>query len=843
MSPEPLDIRALTGLTAAEAARRFEVDGPNEIASEKPRSVFQIAWAVVREPMLLLLVAAGSLNLVISAMRPQENRVGEALLLFMFVVVVIGITFYQERKTERALDALRDLSSPRALVLRDGMQVRIPGREVVMGDLMLLAEGDRVPADAILLDCTNLSVDESLLTGESVPVRKSACAADARHELGLPGGDGTPWVFSGTLVVKGQGIAEVLATATGTELGKIGAALSSVETERTPLQGEVDHLVRNLAVLGLSLAGVVIVIFGLTRHDWLEASLAGITFAMAMLPEEFPVVLTVFLAIGAWRISKSNVLTRRVPAIETLGSATVLCSDKTGTITQNRMTVRALQVGQRRVEVDGDPLPEVAHPLVEFAVLASPVDPFDPMDTAFKTLGERFLGETEHMHSDWTLVKEYPLSDRLLALSHVWRSPDGGDYVIAAKGAPEAIADLCHFDEPRSAFNARAGLPEIQHDFVFEFMGLVGLQDPIRQDVPEAVAQARSAGMRVVMITGDYPGTALAISREAGLDAEGHVLTGSELDGLDDETLARRIGTINVFARVVPEQKLRIVRALKADGEIVAMTGDGVNDAPALKAADIGIAMGQRGTDVAREAAALVLTDDAFSSIVGAVRLGRRIYDNLRKAMAYILAVHVPIAGMSLLPVLVPRLFGHPSTLVLMPVHIAFLELIIDPACSIVFEAEHEEIGIMDRPPRGADEPMFGRRMIGVSVMQGLVVFAAVLAVYLWGSWADLGEPTIRTLSFTTLVIGNLGLIFVNRSWTHTVLGGLRIRNTALWWVTGGTVAVLASLLVFPATHGLFRFAPADPVQLALAVGAGMLSVAWFEVYKVVALSRRRRVA
>ena len=866
MSPEPLDIRALTGLTAAEAARRFEADGPNEIASEKPRSVFQIAWAVVREPMLLLLVAAGSLNLVISAMRPQENRVGEALLLFMFVVVVIGITFYQERKTERALDALRDLSSPRALVLRDGMQVRIPGREVVMGDLMLLAEGDRVPADAILLECTNLSVDESLLTGESVPVRKSACAADARHELGLPGGDGTPWVFSGTLVVKGQGIAEVLATATATELGKIGAALSSVETERTPLQGEVDHLVRNLAVLGLSLAGVVIVIFGLTRHDWLEASLAGITFAMAMLPEEFPVVLTVFLAIGAWRISKSNVLTRRVPAIETLGSATVLCSDKTGTITQNRMTVRALQVGQQRVEVDGGPLPEVAHPLVEFAVLASPVDPFDPMDTAFKTLGERFLGETEHMHSDWALVKEYPLSDRLLALSHVWRSPDGGDYVIAAKGAPEAIADLCHFDEPRvramsyevsrmaddglrvlgvarSAFNARAGLPEIQHDFVFEFMGLIGLQDPIRQDVPEAVAQARSAGMRVVMITGDYPGTALAISREAGLDADGHVLTGPELDGLDDEALARRIGTINVFARVVPEQKLRIVRALKADGEIVAMTGDGVNDAPALKAADIGIAMGQRGTDVAREAAALVLTDDAFSSIVGAVRLGRRIYDNLRKAMAYILAVHVPIAGMSLLPVLVPRLFGHPSTLVLMPVHIAFLELIIDPACSIVFEAEHEEIGIMDRPPRGADEPMFGRRMIGVSVVQGLVVFAAVLAVYLWGSWADLGDPTIRTLAFTTLVIGNLGLIFVNRSWTHTVLGGLRIRNAALWWVTGGTVAVLAALLVFPATHGLFRFAPADPVQLALAVGAGVISVAWFEVYKVVARSRRKRVA
>jgi Ca2+-transporting ATPase len=865
VSPEPLDIRSLTGLTAAEAARRAETEGPNEIASQKPRNVFQIAWAVVREPMLLLLVAAGSLNLVISAIRPQENRVGEALLLFVFVIVVIGITFYQERKTERALDALRDLSSPRALVLRDGLQVRIPGRDVVRGDLLLLAEGDRVPADAILLECTNLGVDESLLTGESVPVRKSGCAADARHELGLPGGDGTPWVFSGTLVVKGQGIAEVLAIAGATELGKIGIALSSVETERTLLQREVGHLVRNLAVLGLSLAAVVVIIFGLTRHDWLEASLAGITFAMAMLPEEFPVVLTVFLALGAWRISKSNVLTRRMPAIETLGSATVLCSDKTGTITQNRMTVRALQVGERRVEIDGGPLPEAVHRLVEFAVLASPVDPFDPMDTAFKTLGERFLSETEHIHADWTLVKEYPLSDKLLALSHVWRSPDGGDYVIAAKGAPEAVADLCHFDGARframsyevsrmaddglrvlgvarSSFNARAGLPEIQHDFVFEFEGLVGLQDPVREDVPDAVAQARSAGMRVVMITGDYPGTALAIAREAGLDAEGHVLTGPELDGLDDEALAHRIESVSVFARVVPEQKLRIVRALKARGEIVAMTGDGVNDAPALKAADIGIAMGQRGTDVAREAAALVLTDDAFSSIVGAVRLGRRIYDNLRKAMAYIIAVHVPIAGMSLLPVLVPNLFGHSSTLVLMPVHIAFLELIIDPACSIVFEAEDEEADIMERAPRSADEPMFGRRMLGLSVLQGVVVLAAALGVYGWASWSQLPQEAIRTLAFTTLVAGNLGLIFVNRSWTHTVIGGLRLRNAALWWVAGGTVAVLTALLTFPASRQLFGFASLPPAQMAAAVGAGVVSVLWFEVFKIVARIRRKRV-
>ena len=484
---------------------------------------------------------------------------------------------------------------------------------------------------------------------------------------------------------------------------------------------------------------------------------------MAMLPEEFPVVLTVFLALGAWRISKSNVLTRRMPAIETLGAATVLCADKTGHAhAEPHDGPGAAHAATGASIVDGAPLPEEFHEIVEYAVLASPIDPFDPMDTAFKVLGERFLADTEHLHADWTLVREYPLSEQLLALTHVWRSPDGGDYVIAAKGAPEAIADLCHLDEAadgarsstevsrmadeglrvlgvaRADFTAAGDLPEIQHDFAFEFIGLVGLQDPIREDVPDAVAQARTAGMRVVMITGDYPGTARSIAREAGLDAETTIITGPELEALDDEALAARIDEIDVFARVVPEQKLRIVRALKARGEIVAMTGDGVNDAPALKAADIGIAMGQRGTDVAREAAALVLTDDAFASIVRAVRVGRRIYDNLKKAMAYILAVHVPIAGMSLLPVLVPRLFGVEMPLVLMPVHIAFLELIIDPACSVVFEAEAEEADIMDRPPRGIDEPMFSRRMIGVSLAQGAFVLAAVLAVYLWAVFSGL---------------------------------------------------------------------------------------------------------
>jgi P-type Ca2+ transporter type 2C len=858
------DIRSLTGLSEDEAARRLAAEGPNEIASAKPRSFLRSVWEVVKEPMLLLLVAAGTVNILISLQEP--DRIKEALLLFVFVFVVIGITLYQERKTERALDALRDLSSPRALVIRDGVQRRIAGRDVVRGDLVLLSEGDRIPADIVLLDCSNVSVDESLLTGESVPVRKAACRPGDPRVMGLPGGDGTPWAFSGTLVVKGQGIGEVVGVGQTTELGKIGAALSSVVTERTALQHDVDRLVRNLAIFGLTLAAVVIVVYGLTRGNWLEGTLAGITLAMAMLPEEFPVVFTVFLALGAWRVSKSNVLTRRMPAIEMLGSATVLCSDKTGTITQNRMTVRELRCGGVSFVIDHTPVPEEFHEVVEYAVLASPIDPFDPMDTAFKELGDRFLAQTEHLHPGWSLVREYALSENLLALSHVWRSPGGGDYVIAAKGAPEAIADLCHLsaaecarldsdvsamaDEglrvlgvARAVFGHSDRLPEAQHDFVFELIGLVGLQDPIREDVPEAVASARAAGMRVVMITGDYPGTALAIAKDANLDTTCEVLTGPELEAMDDATLTERIDRIDVFARVVPEQKLRIVRALKARGEVVAMTGDGVNDAPALKAADIGIAMGQRGTDVAREASALVLTDDAFSSIVGAVRVGRRIFDNLKKAMAYILAVHVPIAGMSLLPVLVPRLFGVQMPLVLMPVHIAFLELIIDPACSVVFEAEPEEVDIMDRPPRDPAVPLFSRRMIAISVAQGAAVLLAVIAVYLWSVLGGAAASDTRALTFVTLVAGNLGLIFVNRSWTHTVLGGLAGRNPALWWVAIGTAGALALLLAVPGARDLFQFSVLHPSDFGVALGAGVLSVVWFEIYKLVMRRRRQRVA
>ncbi|MFN8037141.1 MAG: cation-translocating P-type ATPase [Acidimicrobiia bacterium] len=834
---------ALAGLTSAEAARRLGADGPNELPTAKKRNLVQQTWAVVREPMLLLLLGAGTVNFLLA--EPLDG-----MILMSFVVVVITISIYQEHKTENALVALRDLSSPRALVIRDGVQTRIAGRDVVRGDVVLLAEGDRVPADAVLLDCANFTVDESTLTGESVPVRKAAAPSDSA--MGRPGGDGTPWVFSGTLVVNGHGIALVRDTGAGTELGRIGTALRSIEPERTPLQHEVDRLVGIIAVVGIVAAGVVVLVFRATRGHWLEGILAGIATAMAILPEEFPVVLTVFLALGAWRMSQRHVLARRSAVIETLGSATAICVDKTGTLTLNRMTVTALMTDGSEHVIEGSPLPEEFHVLAEFAVLASPIDPFDPMDRAFKELGDRYLADTEHLHRDWELVREYPLSEDLLALSHVWRSPDANDYVIAAKGAPEAIADLCHLGPAqhaamlehveaataggqrvlavaRARFGRAQGLPTEQHDFEFELLGLAGLHDPVRPGVAGAVAECARAGIRVVMITGDYPGTALAIARDVGLDHAAGTITGPELENMGEAELAERIRTVNVFARMVPEQKLALIRALKDNGEVVGMTGDGVNDAPALRAADIGIAMGARGTDVARESAALVITDDDFASIAGGVRQGRGIFDNLRKALSYTIAVHVPILGMSLVPV-----FVRDWPLVLHPVQIAFLELIIDPACSVVFESEQIDPEIMGQPPRGLDERMFGSRVLTLASSQGVSAFFAALAVYLWAVFGDRPDDVVRSITFTTLVVGNLALILVNRSWRLSVRETFRERrNPTLKWILAGASALLVVLMTVPWLREAFRFGAMEPVEWFVAVVAGLAGVVWFEAYKV----------
>jgi Ca2+-transporting ATPase len=830
------DIENITGLCEEDATTKLNEEGFNELPSQKKQSIFSILINILFEPMLLLLLVSGLIYLVLG----EPN---DALMLLFFVVVVVGITFYQERKSERALDALKTLSSPRALVIRGAKRRRIPGREVVREDIIILREGDRIPADGNVLVCSNLLVDESMLTGESLSVRKSEW--DGKTKPTNPGGDDMPFVYSGTLVVQGQGMAKVTGTGTHTEMGKIGKALQTITQEETLLKKETSYLVRNFTIIGMILCVFVVIVYGMTRGDWLNGVLAGVSLSMALLPEEFSVVLLIFLSMGAWRMSKRQVLTRRMPAIETLGSATVLCVDKTGTLTMNRMILSSLFSNAQFYDVAKNghlPLPEKFHELLEFSNLASQVDPFDPIEKEIKNGTEKFLSDSEHVHNNWKLVREYPLSKNLLALSNVWESHDR-KHVIAAKGAPEAIMDICHLDEAqkkelisrvqsmadnglrvlgvaRSIFQEES-LPETQHDFNFEFIGLLGFADPVRPSVPAAVSECYTAGMRVIMITGDFPGTARHIASQIGLKNLDKIITGPGLSQMSIAELQEKIKVTNIFARVVPEQKLAIVNALKANGEIVAMTGDGVNDAPALKSSHIGIAMGERGTDVARESSSIVLLNDDFSSIVEAVRLGRRIFDNLKKAISYIFSVHVPIAGLALFPIL----FELP--LILLPAHIAFLELIIDPACSVVFEAQKDEKNIMQRPPRNLMDKLFDRKSLIRSLFQGLSVLFFVLIVFLLALSLGKSENEARTITFAMLVFANLTLIISNLSLEGSILKTFNSQNKALWVVVAGALLSLVMVIYVPVFRDLFHFTVLHLDDLITVLIGGIVSAAW----------------
>ena len=818
------------GLSETEAQARLKSDGYNELPRERRRTPLRIVMEVLREPMLALLLGGGLIYLLL-------GDVKEALILLAFAAVSIGITVIQETRTERVLEALRDLTSPRALVIRDGIRRRIAGREVARGDLIVLAEGDRIPADAALVQAHDLQADESLLTGESMPVRKLA-TDDIPEGRPRPGGDDLPFVYAGALVVRGSGLAHVVATGPQSEIGKIGQSLQAVETEPPRLQVQTARLVRLAALGGAGVSVLAVILYGTLRGGWLDAVLAGITIGMSMLPEEFPVVLTVFMAMGAWRISKARVLTRRAAAIETLGSATALCTDKTGTLTENRMSVVELRLPDGAAfharEATDSAVFRNFRELVLHGSLASAPEPIDPMEKALHEFARR-LEVADHPRRGWKLAHSYGIRPDLLAMTQLWQRGEN-TFAVAAKGAPEAIARLCRLGPAdlravHAAVDAMAakGLrvlgvakathegmawPESQRDFPFVFLGLVGLADPLRPSVPGAVHECRSAGIRIVMITGDYPATARTIAQQAGIDPS-EVLTGDTVEHLDDSELTRRAKTASIFARIMPEQKLRIVQALKADGQIVAMTGDGVNDAPSLKAAHIGIAMGGRGTDVAREAASIVLLDDDFGSIVRAIRLGRRIYDNVRKAMGFIFAVHVPIAGLALLPLVfgLPIIFG--------PIHIAFLEMVIDPVCSLAFEAEPDEEDVMRRKPRASDEPLFSWPLVGWSVLQGALTLGLVAAIFVIATQRGMPEDEARALTFFSLVLSIVSLILVNRSFSTSLVVAFRRPNPVLLWILLTVAVVLGLSLLWPTAAALFRFGPLHPDDLALTIAAG----------------------
>ncbi|OYY35066.1 MAG: ATPase [Polaromonas sp. 39-63-25] len=855
---------ARQGLSASEATRRLAEQGPNLLPGSEPKSTAAIVRDVVTEPMFLMLLAAGGIYLALG------DR-GEALFLLSFVFVVIAITLVQERKTQRALESLRDLSAPRALVIRDGLEQRIAGREVVLGDLLVLHEGDRIAADALLVD-GQLEVDESLLTGEAVPVTKLPLAPGAGEGTApAPGGDGTAALFASTVVTRGVGLAEVCAIAAQTAVGRIGADLAATTEPPSALQQRSRKLVRQLGVAALLLASAQVVLgWWWNDRPLLESLLSGIALAMAILPEEIPVILTVFLALGAWRISRHKVLTRRVTAVEALGAITVLAVDKTGTLTVNRMAVAELATAGAHFQPEGaDSLAEEFHLLVEFAMLATPGDPFDPMEKAIQLFGHQWLAGTEHVHEGREPEFEYALSGEILAMTRVFASADPSQHLLATKGAPEAVADLCHLDVAqrdaigrqvetmaerglrvlgvaRGRWSGQATAPDAappwppsQHDFDFEFLGLVALADPPRAEVSAALAECRQAGVRVIMMTGDHPATALAIARQVGLSERPDLMTGAEIEALDDAALRQRLRHVDLCARLKPQHKLRLVQMLRTDGEVVAMTGDGVNDAPALKAADVGIAMGERGTDVAREAAALVLLDDSFARIVAAIRQGRRIDDNIRKATRFVFAVHVPIIALAL----VPTLLHWP--VLLLPVHIVLLELLIDPACSIVFEAEPEGSDLMTRPPRPASDSPFAAAPLMQGVLQGLGVAGVLLAGQTWLAGQGWSAAQGRAVVFSALVLAVMLLILANRDPSRPVLLGAAASNPWLWRMAAGVAVLLVAVLGLPWLRDLMGLALPGGRELTLAAVLVALCLVWLELVRVLGqrLFRSHRIS
>ncbi|MBK8404516.1 MAG: cation-translocating P-type ATPase [Saprospiraceae bacterium] len=821
-----------TGLNTSAARENLIRHGYNELPSAKPKSLWLIALEVMKEPMFALLIGCGILYMILGDYR-------EGIILLSSILIIIFITFYQYQKTEKALEALKSLASPRAMVIRDGQRIRIPGREVVPGDLLVLNEGDRIAADANLIEENNLHADESLLTGESIPVRKTIQSEKNNHE-GV--------VFSGSLVVRGTAIVEVFATGPNTSFGKIGSALTGIVQEQTRLQKEMKALIRTLFFVGGIISLAVIIAYYFTKGDLIYALLTGLASAMAILPEEFPVVMTIFLALGAWRLSQKKVLTRNPSAIESLGSATVLCSDKTGTITQNKMEVTAIYDGNRIMHknIFHDNHLQLRE-LLYSGFKASIPDSIDPTEFAIINVFKEINKEPPQ---ELTLIKEYPFSRNLMATTRVMKD-ESGHVSISVKGAPETVLDLCKISAQDKTKhlnalhqlaaqgyrvlaiahlkNASPDLPETQMGFHFHFLGFLGLEDPVRPEVRQAIQESYAAGVKVIMITGDYPVTAKSIGKQIGLHKDGKIMTGEELGQMNDEKLKEKIEEVNIFARVIPEQKLRIVKALQQNHEIVAMTGDGVNDAPALKAANIGIAMGGKGTDVAREASSLVLLDDNFASIVAAIRSGRRIFDNLQKAMSYIIAIHIPIIGLSLIPAFISSI---PT--ILMPLHIVFMELIIDPVCSIAFESEAEEKEIMHRPPRKTNKKFFGTSQMMFSILQGLILLAMVLVIYFMSVEEGHSQGEVRAITFSALIVGNIFLILNNLSKTRSFLSVFINQNKAAIFILLAAGSLLMLTITVPYLQTLFGFEFPGYAHFKTSIIASLIMLAILEAIKFV---------
>jgi P-type Ca2+ transporter type 2C len=829
MPETPLPTPGLTD----EAVTRSRVEhGRNTLTVNTENGFWVTMKDVVTEPMFLLLLVACGIYLSL-------GRAEEAITLLIALLVVSGISVYQSVRSNRALAALRDLTQPKTQVRRNGMLATVPVEEIVVGDAVLIAEGEGVPADGTMDTGNDFSVDEAILTGESVAVLK------------MPGDA----VFAGTNTASGSAWFSVTAVGGQTELGKIGRSIAEIPTEKTPLQRQINQFVMRMAWIGL---GAFALVWGLNyarSGDWVTALLFGLTLAMSILPEEIPVAFSSFMALGAARLSRIGVLTKQPQTVESLGSATVICADKTGTITQEGMSVRQVYDGATDALL---PLPgilsETAKSVLDYARWASETDPFDSMEKAIvDTFTTTFADDNPAaIAHPYPLIHEYPLAGSPPMMTHVRQAPTGA-VLVAGKGAVEHILAVCR-PEPAVAERVRrmtnqlsAGgyrvlgvargtyaspdFPAEQDGFTWSFLGLIALENPPKPNAKAVLQAFADAGIRVKLITGDFPETARAIARQVGLPgADRTLLTGQQVMAMDEPTLQEQATQTAVFARMFPDAKLRVVNALKANGEIVAMTGDGVNDGPALKAAHIGVAMGKRGTEVARQAASLVLVNDDLGSMVEAIAQGRRIYQNLKKAIAYIVSIHIPI----ILTVAVPLLAGWHWQNLFSPIHVIFLELVMGPTCSIAFENEPAEPGQMQQPPRRLTDTFLAGPELGRSIAQGLGIAGAVLGVYYVTMQQGESISAVRTLTFTTLVISNILLTLVNRSFTQSVFQTLRMPNPTMTLMLGLTLGLLLTMLFVPDVRHLFDFAPVSASALGWSALTALVGVGWIEIYKIV---------
>lgn len=828
--------REFKGLSLKQAKELQQKYGFNEfVKNEKPNPIKKFL-GVFKEPMFLLLVGTALLYFVLGQGR-------EACIMLFFVAFVASITFIQEWKTEKTMNALKELTCPHVKVWRDGQMQTIKSIDLVPSDIVYITEGERIPADCKVLEVSNFSVDESVLTGEAEPVFKSVEEKLCDNE---DNSSKDHWrkdiVYAGTLCIFGKCTAEVLSIGFSTEYGKISKAVSEAKEELTPLQRKTQALVKNLAIAGLFLCLIVIILSYTYNHNLIQSILSGITLAMAIIPEEFPVVLTVFLSMGAFRLAKKNTLMRRVSAVETLGSATILAVDKTGTITKNEMAVKTIFIDNKFLTIKDFVNSEFS----KLMTLSCEKDPYDPMEKAIVNCAKNNLNSLDSLYS-MEVKEKIAFDSKTKRMANIYDL--NNKCFVAAKGSPETILPLCNLSKEEEekinkAIDAMAakGLrvlafaetitDDIQGDldrYSLNFKGLVGLQDPPKEGAKEAIELCKKAGIRVIMITGDYSKTAMAIGNEIGLKFKDCTITGEDIDNMTENELCEAVKHCDIFSRVIPEHKMKIVKALKANGEIVAMTGDGVNDAPALKHSDIGIAMGKRGTEVAKEAAHMILMDDNFTTIVNSVKDGRRIFDNIRKAMVYIMVIHIPIVALALFS----PVFNLPQ--ILLPVHIVLLELIIDPTCSIIFEVEDAEPYIMEQPPRSPKEPLLTKGLTLKVILQGITMFLAAFLPFHYLVDSGVEVDLARSFSLICLVFSNIILVLVNRSNTQYLINVFKgAKNGVRLLINSIALLMVLAIVYIPMLNPIFKTKALDIKMLAYSLIIGFVSSGWWEIVKLI---------